>query len=216
VSSQVVAGIIGELRVTEDAGGPVLHGPRRRGAEIEIEPDEAALRDHARFDRHGRYRPLSGARSLRGGWRVVCGPNFPVEDAIEAVYPLALVHRRRFEAGMLELVTLETVLQRQGGRYEVAGALPAEAGALASEVLCALCVRTPAWRGDAVGPSGIPCPEPCSVLVSHCREGALWETSPPAPTAVDAAVAFAAFDEPGNEVREEYLGRRFQSLNRVR
>lgn len=204
VSASVPAGIFGELRVTEDAGGPVLHGPRRRGAEIEITPDEAALREHVRFDQHGRYRPLSGARSLRGGWRVACGPEFAVEDAIEVVYPLALAHRRLFEAGILELVTLGTVLQRQGGRYEVAGGLPAEAGERASDVLCAGCVRTPAWRGEAVAPAGIPCPEPCSVLVSLCREAALWESSPPAPAAVDATVAFAAFDAPGNEVREEY------------
>jgi hypothetical protein len=209
------AGSIGELRVTEDPGGTVLHGPRRRGAEVEIEPDEVAVRDYARSDQHGRYRPLSGGRSLRRGWRVACGPGFAVEDAIEAVYPLALAHQRLFDAGTLELVPLEAVLRRQGGRYEVAGGLSAEAGFVASDVLCSRCVRTPAWRGDAVAPGDIPCPEPCSVLVSLCREAALWEKSPPAPAEADAVVAFAAFHEPGNEVREEYLRRRFEAPNRV-
>lgn len=215
MNSTVPAALFGELRITEDAGGTVLHGPRRRGPEIEVEPNEHALREHVRSDQHGRYRPLTGARSLRGGWRVACGPDFPLEEALEAVYPLAVTHRRQFEAGTLELVSLESVLRRQAGRYEVAGGLPARAAALASEVLCATCVRIPAWRGDSVPPAAIPCPEPCSVLVSLCREAALWETEPPAPTPPNAAVAFAAFDEPGNELREQYLRRRFQSADRV-
>lgn len=215
VTSTIPAGLFGELRVTEDAGGTVLHGPRRRGPEIEVESNEHALREHVRFDQHGRYRPLSGARSLRGGWRVACGTDFPLDEALETVYPLALTHRRQFDTGALELVPLKRVLQRQAGRYEVAGGLPAEAGLLASEALCATCVRTPAWRGDAVAGGAIPCPEPCSVLVSLCREAALWESVPPASAPPNPGVAFAAFDEPGNELREQYLRRRFQSTNRV-
>ena len=209
------AGAIGELRVTDDPGGRVLHGPRRRGPELEIAADEAAVRDYVRFDQAGRYRPLSGARGLRGGWRVACGPKFTAEEAIEAVYPLALTHRRLNQAGTLEHVPLEAVLRRQGGRYAVAGGLPAEAGLFASELLCAGCVRTPAWRGDEVEQEGIPCPEPCSVLVSLCREAALWEQSPPESAEIEVGVAFAAFDEPGNQVRESYLRRRFERAERV-
>src|SRR5206468_3326294 len=129
-------GVFGELRMTVDAGGTVLHGPRRRGPELEIEADETPLRDHVRFDERGRYRPLTGARSLRRGWRVYCGQRFTVEQAIDIVYPLAVEHRRLFDAGQLALAPLETVLQRQGGRYGVAGSLPPDAGKLASEVAC--------------------------------------------------------------------------------
>jgi hypothetical protein len=61
-----------------------------------------------------------------------------------------------------------------------------------------------------VNSGDVPCPEPCSVFVSLCREAALWEQAPPQPAAVDDRVAWAAFDEPGNEVREAYLQLRLE------
>jgi hypothetical protein len=69
-------------------------------------------------------------------------------------------------------------------------------------------VKAPAWRGDQPAVDQIPCPEPCGVLVSLCREAALWQKDRPQPADVDPYVAFAAFDVPGNEVRERFLGAR--------
>src|SRR6185437_2660421 len=100
------------------------------------------------------------------------------------------------------------------GRYSVAASLDAHGRRLASEVLCSQCVRVPVWRGvqtDAAergGVARIPCPEPCSVLVSLCREAALWQQSPPVRSEPDRTVAFAAFETPGNEMREAYLAAR--------
>ncbi len=64
-------------------------------------------------------------------------------------------------------------------------------------------------RGRAQADGEIPCPEPCSVLVSLCREAALWQREPPSPAQADPNVAFAAFDAPGNEIREAYLAARY-------
>ena len=96
-------------------------------------------------------------------------------------------------------------MARQRGRYRVAGELDAEGRERARDVLCGRCERTPAWAGEAASQEAIPCPEPCSVMVALCREAALWQREPPAPTSADATVAFADFAAPGNEIREAYL-----------
>jgi hypothetical protein len=46
-------------------------------------------------------------------------------------------------------------------------------------------------------------------MVSLCREAALWQDGPPKRTTPDPRAPFAAFDEPGNEIREAYLEKRY-------
>jgi hypothetical protein len=75
-------------------------------------------------------------------------------------------------------------------------------------------VKRPVWRDDQAAPplpgeTTIPCPEPCSVLVSLCREAALWQRDPPPSSPIDPGVPFAAFEQPGNDVREAYLRARY-------
>jgi hypothetical protein len=197
---------LGELTIVQEGGRTVVRGP---GLPRERLPaDEGALRRHTRTDARGRYRPLSGARTLPPGWEVETGPSLPLDLAIEAVYPLALTHMRQFAAGSLRVVPLDEVLARQTGRYAGAHQLPGEGRALAAGLLCGQCVRAPVWRGEPCGDTGIPCPEPCSVLVALCREAALWEDDPPGQAAPDPSVAFAGFETPGNELREAYLAAR--------
>jgi hypothetical protein len=202
---------LGELTILGDGDSATLRGPG--DLRQALAPDEDILRRHVRVDAAGRYRPLSGARTLPPGWQVQTGPGLPLERAIEAVYPLALTHMRLHAAGDLRVVTLDEVLSRQSGRYEASARLAPERRALASRLLCSQCVRIPVWDGASCPTAGIPCPEPCSVLVSLCREAALWEDESPAPSPVDPGVAFAAFEEPGNELREAYLSGRQLSAN---
>lgn len=163
------------------------------------------LRVWVRTDATGRYRPLSGARTLKAGWRFeFADPAFGAA-AVETVYPLATIHQRQLAAGDLRIVSLEDVLARQSGRYEDSSSLPAAGRVRAFRTVCAECVRVPVWNGDRCAEDEIPCPEPCSVLVAFCREAAIWETDRPPLTSADATIAWAAFDEPGNELRERYL-----------
>lgn len=186
-------------------GGSVeVSGPRVGPEPVRIEATIEALREHVRFDDGGRYRPLSGARTLPGNWRISL-PDSLTEAAIEAVYPQALLHQRQGVAGTLRVATYEEVVGRQRGRYRVAGELDAEGRARARDVLCGRCVRTPVWAGAVAMADGIPCPEPCSVMVALCREAALWQRESPAPSEPDPSVAFADFATEGNEVREGYL-----------
>lgn len=199
--------VLGEVTVSFVGASAVVQGPPSSSGVVDLPPDPDAVRLFVREDASGRYRPLSGARTMRGGWRVQCATPEELEMVLDAVYPLALRHREMAGRGELATVDLETVLARQTGRYRVAARLSDGGRRLAREVLCGQCVRTPAWAGEPIEVDGIPCPEPCSVLVALCREAALWEDEPPEPGPADSSVAYAAFDVPGNEIREAFLAR---------
>lgn len=197
---------LGELSVRREEGGEALiSGPGVGNREVPSTPD--AIRAAVRHDDCGRYRPLSGARTMPGGWFTRL-PIAEVASVLEVLYPLAIEHMAAAERGDLRTVPLEEVLARQTGRYRVAESLDSRGRETASKVLCGSCVRVPAWRGDTLAPLAIPCPEPCSVLVSLCREAALWQESVPASAPLDLSVPYAAFEVPGNGVREAYLAAR--------
>lgn len=200
--------VLGELSLVHRGPTVELRGPAAPGEPLQVDAAPEALRQWTRFDAAGRYRPLSGARTLRPGWVAHCD-EVACEAAIDAIYPLARVHNRQYADGSLRVVPLEEVLARQSGRYEGSASLPPGARALLREVLCGGCVRAPVWAGENPGPGAIACPEACSVFVAFAREAALWEESPPSAAPVEPTVPFAAFDAPGNELREAYLARRF-------
>jgi sirohydrochlorin cobaltochelatase len=182
---------------------------------VELPPDPEAIRRYVRLDEAGRYRPLSGASNLRPGWWVPLRDGLTAADVIEAVYPLATVHFRQYAEGTLRVVPLDEVLERQSGRYESARQLSPHGRQVVRDVLCGQCVRTPVWplTSNPQPPtshlqpptSHLPCPEPCSVFVALAREAAAWEREGTPPGPVDPAVPFAAFEEPGNEIRETVL-----------
>ena len=196
----------GEVAVAFRDGRGELSGPRSGADARELTGTIEALREHVRFDDNGRYRPLSGARTLPGNWRVSLPENL-TEAAIDTIYPQALLHQRQAAQRTLRVTTLDEVVARQRGRYRVAGELDAEGQERARDALCDQCVRTPVWTGEAASGQEIPCPEPCSVMVALCREAALWQQEAPQPSSPDPEVAFADFQTEGNEVREAYLAR---------
>ena len=172
-------------------------------------PDE--LRDWVRTDDRGRYRPLPGAKTMRHGWEATLAtPDWEHQEVYDALYPLAMAQRKLGPQG-LRIETIENVLERQTGRYRVAAELDEEGRRTAANVLCSRCVKTPLWKGEpwADGSPQIVCPEPCSVLVSLCREAATWQKNRPEPAEVDPDAPFADFEQPGNEIREAYLRERY-------
>ena len=195
---------LGELTVEFAGDEAIIHGPSTGGEEREVECEPTALVAWTRFDDLGRYRPLRGARTMRHDWRTRCSKE-RLEEALDAVYPLALHHITDWTNGNLRLVGLDEVLSRQSGRYELSSKLAQEARDAAAEVLCARCVKVPVWRGERPERDDIPCPEPCSVLVSLCREAAIWEEGLPEPVEPESSVQFADFETAGNEIREAYL-----------
>lgn len=206
---------LGQLHIEFDGGTPVVHGPAGSRDEQAVEAREDALREWVREDASGRYRPLPTARTMRPGWYMRCADGFSLGDALGVVYPLAERHQRQLAEGSLRIVSLQEVFDRQSGRYRTAGKLPGAAREVAQRVLCAACVKVPAWHGETGDEQDIPCPEPCSLMLSLCREAAIWEEARPAPAPVETAIPWAAFDEPGNEIREAYLRERFAPINEV-
>ncbi|GIW13666.1 MAG: hypothetical protein KatS3mg062_1105 [Tepidiforma sp.] len=195
---------LGELRIEADR----LCGPGEpREA---LPPDPETIRRRVRLDDAGRYRPLSGARGLPSGWWVPLRDGLTPGAAIEAVYPLATVHLQQQREGTLRIVPLDEVLDRQSGRYEETRLLSQRGRRILRELLCGRCVRTPAWddssSGSAALPAAaIPCPEACSVFVALAREAVAWEREGAEPSPPDPSVPFAAFEEPGNEIREAVI-----------
>ncbi len=182
-----------------------IAGPSSGAEPLDLAPTVEALRERVRFDDRGRYRPLSGARTMPRDWRVSL-PQSLTKAAIEAIYPQALLHQEQAARGTLRVIPFGDVAARQRGRYRVAGELDAAERERAREALCGRCVRIPVWAGGRTAPvSAIPCPEPCSVMVALCREAALWRREAPPSTAPDPEAPFADFATPGNEIREAYL-----------
>ncbi|MEO6399115.1 MAG: hypothetical protein ABIP13_11650 [Tepidiformaceae bacterium] len=204
---------LGQLRVDFEGETPVLHGPAADSPEASVEADEAAFRGWIRLDSAGRYRPLPGASTMRPGWLLKCGPALPLAAALETAYPLAMLHREQQGAGTLRVVPLREVLGRQTGRYARAASLPEPAQDVAVLVLCGRCVKQPVWHAVGAEQDDIACPEPCSVMVSLCRDATLWEASPPPSAPEDPLVPWAAFETTGNEIREHYLRARFQTTS---
>lgn len=194
---------LGQLTITETDDGTSI-GVAGEPMRV-LESSHEALSEFVRTDDLGRYRPLSGAKTLPAGWEVTLSAQLSLEDAIEAVYPLALAHQRQLAEGILRVVPLEDVLARQSGRYEDVATLSLDGRARVVETVCGSCVRCPVWDSAPCAPNDIPCPEPCSVFVAFCREAVLWEAEPPQSARPDPAIPWAAFEEPGNELRERYV-----------
>jgi hypothetical protein len=202
---------LGELTMVRNGEGAVVRGPAPNDESVVADPD--AVRELVSQDASGRYRPLAGARSLPSGWQVECPTSSELGAIIDAIYPLALAHLEQWREGTLRVVSLADTLSRQTARYAVSNDLTSASRDAAADALCGYCVKQPLWRRPSdpapvdVPLQVIPCPEPCSVLVSLCREAALWEKKMPPATTIDPTVSFADFEAPGNEVREDCLAR---------
>ncbi len=194
----------GEIDVAFAEGRVTLTGPRPGRAPRTLDATVEALRRHVRFDDRGRYRPLSGARTLPGCWRAEL-PARLAGAALDAVYPQAMLHQAQAAAGRLRVVPFAETVARQRGRERAADGLDAAGRDRARATLCGNCVRTPVWAGESASAEAIPCPEACGLLLALCREAARWREGPPPSAPPDADVPHAAFDTPGNEAREAYL-----------
>lgn len=202
----------GEAHVllTRDLRHMRVWGPQTEDEPYRFEPTPDELREWVRVDDRGRYRPLPGAKTMRKGWEAtVATPGQDHQAVYDALYPLAMAQRALGREG-LRVVSLEEVLSRQTSRYKVSAELDDEGRRTATNALCSRCVKAPLWNG-LPWPEGpqIVCPEPCSVMVSLCREAATWQRNPPKPAAVDPDLPFADFEQPGNEIREAYLRERY-------
>ncbi len=194
---------LGELKLSRFGNGVVIEGPGSEPRQS-APSDRMAFRRWIRHTEEGIYRPLSGARSLRPGWRVQCGSMGEAAERIEMIYPGAILHSTHRRAGSLRITPPHEALSRQSGRYEPAGTLCRDRIDRCAVALCSTCVRSPVWLKTS-GTGGIPCPEPCSVFVALAREVAGWGETDKGIQTAGPADRFAAFENPSNPIRQRYF-----------
>ena len=209
----------GQLWIVADSGGYEL---RHRDdvatptAELETLDGPRDLRARVRRDDRGRYRPLSGARTLPTGWRLA--DLGPAERflAVRFAYPESVADWWNGRRGTLDLVDFEETVARQTGIYADLDEVEGSTLSPAVEAVCGDCVRRRCWRtggdepaeGAERGGAGddddaIPCREACPFLLSAVHAFDDADGVDPAEWP-DSAVPAAAFEEPGNRYRVRF------------
>ncbi len=194
---------IGEVAVSGDAhtGYELVHR-----ADAALAPDLPALRaldspesvrDLARLDAAGDYRPLKGAPNLPRGWRFRTRSTEALRQALDFLYPAAISAWLAWREDRLRVTDLRETLGRQTGMYRVTRKISDDA---ADEMVASFCrsdggcLRTILWRiapdraiqslpatkfdpaVDQAGPGEtqrhvpVLCPEGCNLLVARARE----------------------------------------------
>jgi sirohydrochlorin cobaltochelatase len=173
----------GELYLTRDRGGvfAVRHRDDRKSEDgLEIVENCNDLRELAKFDSEGEYRPLKTAPTLRSGWVTKSDDAAEFLARLDAIYPAVFATWISYEKGELDAISLRDTLNRQTGMYKFAGSITDQ---MANEIMrstCAKgCVRLIAWPIEndcpvsrlkaAKGTLPVICTEACTFAVSEAR-----------------------------------------------
>lgn len=151
------------------------------GTPLEVLDSVCALRELAKFDAKGAYRPLKTAPGLRRGW--ITSTTDPREflNRLDALYPGLFATWIAFDSGNLAPVPLRETLDRQTGMYRFAGSISDEmANRILTDLCGSGCLRRVAWtlRSESPPvliqrePGEIPlvCTEACTFAVTRARE----------------------------------------------
>lgn len=146
--------------------------------------DPGKVRELAKYDDDGSYRPLSTAPSLQAGWIFPALRPGAVVRAVDFFYPATIANWYREQIGTLDVTHWEEATERQTGIYAVTNELKGRAVDWVAEACCvdSQCLKRRKWderpnrslsvpRGD--GP--FPCREPCSLVIAAARKWALLE-----------------------------------------
>lgn len=178
--------------------GQVLVSARDRGFELRHVDDRdrhpqslrqiplAHLREWAREDAKGRFRPLSGAPDLKLGWRVDAESASELEQALDQVYPGGMADWFHHLSESPPVTDFPEFARRQTGIYRGVAALDPAAVQLVVGACCdpRFCIKRRLWSGPGLDPDGvspksaIPCLEPCAVLLEFARRCARIEQEP--------------------------------------
>lgn len=173
----------GELYLTRDKSGvfAVRHRNDRKSEDgLEIVENCNDLRELAKFDSKGEYRPLKTAPTLRSGWVTKSDDATEFLARLDAIYPATFATWISYEKGELDPISLRDTLNRQTGMYKFAGSITDQ---MANEIMRSTCgkgcVRLIAWPIEndcpvsrlkaAKGTLPIICTEACTFAVSEAR-----------------------------------------------
>lgn len=174
----------GELKLTRSADG--IFEARHvcdMGAQTPLMEKQTPreLREIARYDKEGNYRPLKSAPGLRGGWstKTDCPEQFL--KRLDAIYPGIFATTTAYLEERIDPVPLRETLNRQTGMYRISGTISAgQANQIMRELCSPGCLRSIAWpiEGDSptsrlkMRPGVLPmmCVEGCTFAVSLARK----------------------------------------------
>lgn len=172
----------GELHLIRDGNGQFSARHLDDTGMGNLEPIDSAseLRELAKFDAEGEYRPLKTAPTLRSGWVTKCDNAAEFLRRLDAIYPAVFASWVAYAREELAPVPFRKTLDRQTGMYRFSGAITDQMANKIMRDLCAKgCVRKIAWPIDdrcAVGripkrSHRIPaiCMEACTFAVSEAR-----------------------------------------------
>lgn len=177
--------VFGELLLTRRHDGlfEARHGDDTAAdsGNLECLSSVGELRELAKYDAAGGYRPLKTAPTLKGGWRTETESPQEFLARLDAIYPGVFAAWVAYEAGRIDAVPLRRTLDRQTGMYRLAGTIDDAAAARLRAELCAPgCLRRIVWPIDDTSPpapvepttDSIPllCLEACTFAVSRARE----------------------------------------------
>lgn len=158
------------------------HLADRDTADGELTPLESvpAVREMAKFDAKGEYRPLKTAPTLKCGWVIFDPEIASFYSKLDAIYPAAFAQTIRYFADEIAPVPLRETLNRQTGMYRFAGNVTDnQANQIMRNTCAGGCLRKIAWPIDDQCPvSRLPeprrsiplvCTEACTFAVSEAR-----------------------------------------------
>ena len=153
-----------------------------------------ALREMAKFDSSGEYRPLKTAPTLKTGWKTCCTCAGEFLKRLDAIYPAVFATWVAYDKGEHTSTSLRRTLDRQTGMYRFAGTITDQmANRMMRELCFPGCLRKIAWPINDESPvsrikpqaHSIPviCTEACTFAISAARslaKEAYDKANPPA------------------------------------
>lgn len=150
------------------------------------------LRDWARRDARGEFRPLMAAPDLRSGWLCRVEDEWGLIEAVDHLYPGAIADLHAVLNQSAMGTSLDVVVSRQVGRYRAISMISDLALHQTIDACCAdqCCLKRRLWSARSVPGERwgelpqIPCLEPCPLLLdSILRQDSAEQQPSPSPTA---------------------------------
>ncbi len=176
------------LRRTEDALFTAHHREDANEPNLHSLDSARELREWAKYDDEGAFRPLKTAPNLRKGWITRTPEAQEFLSRLDAIYPGLFATWVAYTQERLRIVPLRETLKRQSGMYRISAKISTERVEQIRKEFCARnCLRTILWpseEGSAHDPfvpekiDEIPllCSEACTLAINHARVLALEES----------------------------------------
>lgn len=175
----------GQVLIRRDSSGSyTLRHVEDPESGLEESADPRTVREIAKLNARGEYRPLKSSPNLRRGWALRVRDSHALATAMNYLYPSGIIHWQRHRQGDLETTSYRENAARQSGIYKRVQRLSDTGVQNAAKACCedVVCLKKTLWDVDDETPlemdrgaGEIPCPEPCSVFVSFARRVRLFE-----------------------------------------